>query len=65
MGLFIGTKSEKVVILGFSSGTKCEKMFFGYLYRCKNLIFGHKKFLENFGAAYGTWYYLRLKQKKT
>jgi hypothetical protein len=38
---------------------KSKKSFFGYLYRSKYLIFGPKKFLKNFGAAFGTWYHLR------
>jgi hypothetical protein len=33
-----------------------KKVFFGYLYRSKCLIFEPKKFLKNFGAAFGTWY---------
>ena len=36
-----------------------KKTFFGYLYRSKYLIFRPKKFLKNFGAAFGTWYYLQ------
>jgi hypothetical protein len=27
-------------------------------------FFGPKKFLKNFGAAFGTWYYLGKKRKK-
>ena len=38
-----------------------EKVFFGYLYRSKYLIFGPKHFLKNFGAEFGTWYYLQKK----
>jgi hypothetical protein len=41
-----------------------KKVFFGYLYRSKYLILGPKKLLKNFGAAFGTWYYLRKKRKK-
>jgi hypothetical protein len=33
---------------------KFKKIFFGFLYRSKYLIFGHKEFLKNFGL--GTWY---------
>jgi hypothetical protein len=40
---------------------KFKKSFFGYLYRSKYLIFGPKKFLKNFLAAFGTWYYLQKK----
>ena len=36
-----------------------KKVFFGYLYRSKYLIFRPKKFFKNFGAAFGTWYYLQ------
>jgi hypothetical protein len=31
-----------------------KKSFFGHLYRSKYLIFGHKKFLKIFLAAFGT-----------
>jgi hypothetical protein len=34
-------------------------VFFGYLYRSKYRIFGSEKFLKNFGAAFGNWYYLQ------
>jgi hypothetical protein len=30
----------------------------------KKVFFGPKNFLKNFGAAFGTWYYLRKKIKK-
>jgi hypothetical protein len=33
-----------------------KKILFGYLYRSKYLIFGSKKFMKNFGAAFITWY---------
>jgi hypothetical protein len=36
-------------------------VFFGCLYRSKYLIFGPKKFFKNFGAEFGTWYYLQKK----
>jgi hypothetical protein len=36
-----------------------KNIFFGHLYRSKYLIFGPKKLLKNFGAAFGTWYYLQ------
>jgi hypothetical protein len=104
-GLCTGTKGEKMVIFGFSTGTKSEfrifeeknfnfslllpvlnpkittfrplvpvqspqekiqkNFFFGYLYRSKYLTFGPKKFLKNFLAAFGTWYYLQKNFLKT
>jgi hypothetical protein len=42
-----------------------KKVFFGYLYRSKYLIFGLKKCIKNFGAAFGTWYYLQKKFVKS
>jgi hypothetical protein len=33
-----------------------NNVFFGYLYGSKHLIFGPKKFLKFFGAAFGAWY---------
>jgi hypothetical protein len=36
-----------------------KKVFYEYLYWSKYLIFGTKKFLKHFGAAFGTWYYLQ------
>jgi hypothetical protein len=33
---------------------KLKKVFFGYFYRSKDLIFGPRKFLKNFVAAFGT-----------
>jgi hypothetical protein len=44
---------------------KSEKVFFGYLYQSNYLIFGSKKFLKNFGAAFSTWYYFQKKNFKT
>jgi hypothetical protein len=41
-----------------------KKVFFGYLYRSKDFIFGPKKFLKNFLAGFGTWYCLQKKFKK-
>jgi hypothetical protein len=44
-----------------------KKVFFGYLYRSKYLIFGPKNFLKNFGAAlaagaaFSTWFCLQKK----
>jgi hypothetical protein len=43
-----------------NSKKKIQKsFFFGYLSRSKYLIFGLKKFLKNFEAAFGTQYYLQ------
>jgi hypothetical protein len=36
-----------------------KKVFFGYLYRSKYIIFGHKKLLKNCSTAFGTCYYLQ------
>jgi hypothetical protein len=89
-GLCTGTKCGKVVLFGFSTGTKSEilnfyssnilnsksnhffafgtgtktprnRSFFGYFYRSKYLIFEPK----NFGAAFGTWYYIQKNVFKT
>jgi hypothetical protein len=42
-----------------------KQVFFGYLYLSKYLNFGPKKFLKNFGAAFGTWYYIQKNFFKT
>jgi hypothetical protein len=39
-----------------------KNVSFGFLYRSKYLIFGPKKFLKNFGAAFGAWYYFKKKK---
>jgi hypothetical protein len=36
-----------------------KKVLFGYLYRSKYIIFGPKKCLKNYLAAFGTWCYLQ------
>jgi hypothetical protein len=61
-----GTKSQKYHFFAFGTGKKTpkkskkkiqKKFFCEYLCRSNYLIFGPKKFLKNFGAAFGTWYY--------
>jgi hypothetical protein len=37
-----------------------EKIFFGFLYRSKYLIFGPKKILKKSEAEFGIWYYLQI-----
>jgi hypothetical protein len=42
------------------SKKKIQKKFFLVIFTGPNtLFFGPKKFLKNFGAAFGTWYYLQ------
>jgi hypothetical protein len=42
-----------------------KKVFFWVFVPVQIPFFWTKKFLQNFGAAFVTWYYLRKKRKKT
>jgi hypothetical protein len=41
-----------------------KKLFLDICTGPNTFFFGPKKFLKNFGAAFGNWYYLRRKEKK-
>jgi hypothetical protein len=46
-------------------GTKCSSRIFEKFFRSKKTVFTKgEKFFKNFGAAFGTWYYLQKKLKK-
>jgi hypothetical protein len=57
---YLRKKTQKHHFLPVQSPKKIEeknsnKVFFGYLYRSKYLIFRPKKFSKNFGAAFVTF----------